>query len=331
MTTQHTAPLRIVFAGTPDFAAASLQALIDTKAQNDYELVAVYTQPDRPAGRGQKLVASPVKQLAQQHDIPVYQPVNFKAEEDRQALADLNADIMIVAAYGLILPKAVLDTPKLGCINVHASLLPRWRGAAPIHRAVIAGDTITGITIMQMDVGLDTGDMLLKKECDIKPTDTSGSLHDRLAVLGGEALVAALEPLRVGQLKGESQDEALTCYADKLTKQEGEVDWSQDALTISRKIRGLLPWPGAFTATPAGTMKIHAATLLSTDEQEFENGEITMVSKEGLIVATGMGSILITELQFPGGKRMSVQDALNGKFKDQLQVSKRLGMTGDNQ
>ena len=327
MTTRNTQPLRIVFAGTPDFAAASLQALIDVKDNNDYELIAVYTQPDRPAGRGQKLVASPVKQLALEHNIPVYQPLNFKAEEDRQVLTELNADIMIVAAYGLILPKAVLDTPKLGCINVHASLLPRWRGAAPIHRAVIAGDTMTGITIMQMDVGLDTGDMLLKKECDIKPTDTSGSLHDRLAVLGGEALIEALEPLRVGQLKGEQQNEAFTCYADKLVKQEGDVNWSQDALTISRKIRGLLPWPGAFTNTPAGTMKIHAATLLNTDDQEFENGEITMVSKEGLVVATGKGSILITELQFPGGKRMSVQDALNGKFKDQLQVAKRLGVS----
>ena len=325
MTTQHTSPLRIIFAGTPDFAAASLQALIDVQEANQYELVAVYTQPDRPAGRGHKLVASPVKQLAMKHDIPVLQPLNFKAEQDRQDLADLNADIMIVAAYGLILPKAVLDTPKFGCINVHASLLPRWRGAAPIHRAVIAGDTVTGITIMQMDVGLDTGEMLLKKECPIMPTDTSGSLHDRLALLGGQALIEALEPLRVGQLNGESQDESLTCYADKLTKQEGLVDWSQDALTISRKIRGLLPWPGAYTQTSSGTMKIHAATLLDTDNQDFENGEITMVSQEGLAVSTGKGSVLITELQFPGGKRMSVQDALNGKFKEELRVANILG------
>lgn len=325
MTTRHTSPLRIIFAGTPDFAAASLQALIDVQEANQYELVAVYTQPDRPAGRGHKLVASPVKQLAMKHNIPVLQPLNFKADQDRQDLADLNADIMIVAAYGLILPKAVLDTPKFGCINVHASLLPRWRGAAPIHRAVIAGDTVTGITIMQMDVGLDTGNMLLKKECPIMPTDTSGSLHDRLALLGGQALLEALEPLRVGQLNGESQDESLTCYADKLTKQEGLVDWSQDALTISRKIRGLLPWPGAYTQTSSGTMKIHAATLLDTDTQDFENGEITMVSQEGLAVSTGKGSILITELQFPGGKRMSVQDALNGKFKEELRVANILG------
>lgn len=319
------APLRIVFAGTPDFAAASLQAVLDNKDQNQYEVIAVYTQPDRPAGRGQKLVASPVKQLALEHGINVYQPLNFKTEEDRQILADLNADIMIVAAYGLILPKAVLDTPKLGCINVHASLLPRWRGAAPIHRAVIAGDTITGITIMQMDVGLDTGDMLLKHECDIKPEDTSGSLHDRLAVIGGEALIEALEGIRKGELEGEPQNEDLTCYAEKLTKQEGSVNWIDDALTISRRIRGLLPWPGAYTETPSGTMKIHAAKLLDTEEQDFECGEITMVSKEGIVVATGKGSILITELQFPGGKRMAIRDALNGKNKDQLQVGKVLG------
>lgn len=318
-------PLRIIFAGTPDFAASSLQAVLDKQAINHYDVVAVYTQPDRPAGRGQKLVASPVKKLALEHDIPVYQPLNFKEEADRQTLADLNADIMIVAAYGLILPKIVLDTPKLGCINVHASLLPRWRGAAPIHRAVIAGDNITGITIMQMDVGLDTGDMLLKKECDIKPDDTSGSLHDRLALLGGHALIESLEAIRHGLAKPEKQNEDLTCYAEKLTKQEGEVNWSLDASTISRRIRGLLPWPGAYTQTPSGVMKIHAARLLDTDDQEFESGEITMVSKEGLVVSTGKGSILITELQFPGGKRLSVQDALNGKFKEQLQLGKTLG------
>ena len=320
-----TSPLRIIFAGTPDFAAASLQALIDHQEQNHYELVAVYSQPDRPAGRGQKLVASPVKQLAVEQGIPVYQPLNFKAEEDRQVLADLNADIMIVAAYGLILPKAVLDTPKLGCINVHASLLPRWRGAAPIHRAVIAGDTITGITIMQMDVGLDTGDMLLKKECDIKPEDTSGTLHDRLAVLGGEALIEALELLRKGALQGTPQNGDITSYAEKLTKQEGQIDWTQDALTISRKIRGLTPWPGAYTPTSSGIMKVHNARLIDADDQDFPCGEITMVSKEGIIVATGRGSILITELQFPGGKRMAVQDALNGKNKEQLVIGNVLG------
>lgn len=324
--THTSSPLRIVFAGTPDFAASSLQALIDHKDANQYELIAVYTQPDRPAGRGQKLVASPVKQLAESHQIPVYQPLNFKAQEDRDLLASLNADIMIVAAYGLILPKTVLETPKLGCINVHASLLPRWRGAAPIHRSLIAGDAITGITIMQMDVGLDTGDMLLKKTCDILAEDTSGTLHDRLAVVGGDALIEALEAIHAGTITPEVQDESLTCYAEKLTKQEGDIDWSLDADVISRRIRGLLPWPGAYTGTEAGVMKVHSARLIDTEEQDFACGEIITVSKEGIVVAAGKGSILITELQFPGGKRMSVQDALNGKFKGQLVIGKRLGV-----
>ncbi|BFM50113.1 methionyl-tRNA formyltransferase [Marinomonas sp. THO17] len=312
-------PLRIVFAGTPDFAAASLQALIDQQVQNQYQLVGVYTQPDRPAGRGQKLVQSPVKQLALANDIPVLQPLNFKQDEDKRMLAELDADIMIVAAYGIILPKVVLDTPKMGCINVHASLLPRWRGAAPIHRALMAGDTQTGITIMQMDVGLDTGDMLLKASCEIHSDDTSGSLHDRLAVLGGETLVTALEKLRAGEIKAEPQDSNFSNYADKLTKQEGELNWHQSAEQLDRQVRGLTPWPSAFTHCSAGVMKIHAAKVvdLKTDKAP---GKILSVSKEGILVVTGQGALQITELQFPGGKRMKAQDALNGKHKDLLQA-----------
>lgn len=320
-----TSPLRIVFAGTPEFAAASLQAVLDSKADNQYDIVGVYTQPDRPAGRGQKLVQSPVKQLAIANDIPVYQPLNFKLEEDKAQLAALDADIMIVAAYGIILPKVVLDTPKLGCINVHASLLPRWRGAAPIHRSLIAGDSETGITIMQMDVGLDTGDMLLKSQCDIKPTDTSATLHDRLAVLGGSALIEALEKLKAGTLVPEQQDESLTCYAAKLTKQEGEVNWASSAELIERQVRGLSPWPVAYTNSLAGVMKIHAAHIASVND-EASPGDILVVSKEGVIVATGQGSILITEIQFAGGKRMKVQDALNGKHKAALEIGQRLGV-----
>ncbi|UTV99584.1 methionyl-tRNA formyltransferase [Marinomonas rhizomae] len=320
-----TSPLRIVFAGTPEFAAASLQAVLDSKADNQYYIVGVYTQPDRPAGRGQKLVQSPVKQLAIANDIPVYQPLNFKLEEDKAQLAALDADIMIVAAYGIILPKVVLDTPKLGCINVHASLLPRWRGAAPIHRSLIAGDSETGITIMQMDVGLDTGDMLLKAHCDIKPTDTSATLHDRLAVLGGNALIEALEKLKTGSLVPEQQDESLTCYAAKLTKQEGEVNWASSAELIERQVRGLSPWPVAYTNSLAGVMKIHAAHIASVND-EASPGDILVVSKEGVIVATGQGSILITEIQFAGGKRMKVQDALNGKHKAALEIGQRLGV-----
>lgn len=321
-----TSPLRIVFAGTPEFAAISLQALLDSQEQNHYQLVGVYTQPDRPAGRGHKLVASPVKQLALEHDIPVFQPVNFKPEEDKAALEALNADIMIVAAYGIILPKAVLDTPKLGCLNVHGSILPRWRGAAPIHRALIAGDKTTGITIMQMDVGLDTGDMLLKAYCDIKPTDTSSSLHDHLAKLGGVALVEALEKLKKGELVAEKQDDSLSNYAAKLTKQEGELQWSQSAELIERQVRGLSPWPSAFTQSSEGVMKIHAAELTSVESDSATPGEILVVSKEGVIVATGQGCIRITDVQFAGGKRIKVQDALNGKHKAALQIGQRFGL-----
>lgn len=320
-----TLPLRIVFAGTPEFAAASLQAILEKKSTNNYDVVGVYTQPDRPAGRGQKLVQSPVKQLAIANKIPVFQPLNFKQDEDKAQLAELNADLMIVAAYGIILPKVVLDTPKLGCINVHASLLPRWRGAAPIHRALIAGDDETGITIMQMDVGLDTGNMLLKAHCDITPTDTSATLHDRLALLGGNALIDALELLKVNALTPEVQDENLTCYAAKLTKQEGDVDWSASAELIERQIRGLSPWPVAYTNSLAGIMKIHAAQI-ATVSDEATPGEILVVSKEGIIVATGAGSILITDIQFSGGKRMKVQDALNGKHKAALEIGQRLGI-----
>ncbi len=315
-----TSPLRIVFAGTPEFAAASLQALLEQKAENQYELVGVYTQPDRPAGRGQKLVQSPVKQLAIANSIPVFQPLNFKQDEDKDQLKALNADIMIVAAYGIILPKLVLDTPKLGCINVHASLLPRWRGAAPINRALIAGDLETGITIMQMDVGLDTGDMLLKSHCDITPADTFSTLHDRLATIGGEALIEALELLKQGALIPEQQDESQTCYAAKLTKQEGNIDWSLSAAEIERQVRGLSPWPGAYTNSLTGVMKIHAVQLSDVSDDSNCPGEIVVVSKDGIVVATAQGSILITEVQFAGGKRMKVQDALNGKHKGVLEI-----------
>ncbi|MDE8604694.1 methionyl-tRNA formyltransferase [Marinomonas sp. RSW2] len=321
-----TSPLRIVFAGTPEFAAASLQAILEKQAANQYDIVGVYTQPDRPAGRGQKLVQSPVKQLALTNNIPVFQPLNFKLDEDKAQLAELNADLMIVAAYGIILPKTVLDTPKLGCINVHASLLPRWRGAAPIHRALIAGDGETGITIMQMDVGLDTGDMLLKAFCDIKPADTSATLHDRLAMIGGDTLIEALEMLKANTLVPEVQDDSLTCYAAKLTKQEANINWSASAELIERQIRGLSPWPVAYTNSLAGVMKIHAAHIASVSDEASTPGDILVVSKEGVIVATGQGSILITDIQFAGGKRMKVKDALNGKHKAALEIGQRLGL-----
>ena len=213
--------MRIVFAGTPEFAAQHLQALLDAGCQ----VVAVYTQPDRPAGRGQKLMPSPVKQLAVQHDIPVYQPQTLRAAEAQTELAELNADLMVVVAYGLILPQAVLDLPRLGCINSHASLLPRWRGAAPIQRAIEAGDSESGVTVMQMEAGLDTGPMLLKVSTPITADDTGGSLHDRLAALGSDALVQAVAALEAGTLSGEVQDDSQATYAHKLNKDEARLDW----------------------------------------------------------------------------------------------------------
>lgn len=318
MNSSKNKPLRIVFAGTPDFAASSLAALID----HAYQIVGVYTQPDRPSGRGQKLTPSPVKQLALKHQLPVYQPVNFKSEEAIQELADLNADLMIVAAYGLLLPQKVLDLPKLGCINVHASLLPRWRGAAPIHRALLAGDAETGITIMQMALGLDTGDMLYKKHTPIHHDDTAGSLHDRLAVLGAEALIESLPLLEQGQLTPEIQDESLTCYASKLLKEEGRLNWDLPAEQLARQTRGLNPWPVAFcqidfsqgdttTANPA-ILRIWSSDFSSDDYQE-KPGTLVNIEKDALVIATGQGTLRVTQIQLPGKKALPVKAILNGQ------------------
>lgn len=318
-------PLKIVFAGTPDFAAASLKALIDASEEQNHQVIAVYSQPDRPAGRGQKLVASPVKQMALDNDIPVYQPLNFKSEDDKQALKELDADIMVVAAYGLILPKVILDTPKLGCINVHASLLPRWRGAAPIHRSLIEGDKETGITIMQMDVGLDTGDMLSKVSCDILEQDTSADLHDRLAPLGGSLLVDTLEQIRLGKHQPEKQDDTLANYASKLTKQEGLIDWNTPASELARKIRGLSPWPGSYLETEKGNIKVHKARLHNLETSNSVPGTVIEINKDQVVVAALEGSIALENIQFPGGKRLAIRDALNGKFKTAFEIGKLIG------
>jgi len=299
-------PLRIIFAGTPEFAAASLAAVLDT----EHEVVAVYTQPDRPAGRGRKLRPSPVKSLALEHGLPVYQPLSLKGNDEQQELAALNADLMIVVAYGLLLPQAVLDAPRLGCINVHASLLPRWRGAAPIHRALLAGDDTTGITIMQMDAGLDTGAMLSKAECPIEATDTSGTLHDRLAALGARTLTEALNPLAAGALTPEPQDDSLANYAHKLEKQEGQIDWQQPASEIARRIRGFNPWPVCFTALAGDNLRVWAGHA-DTTATEATPGTIISADTSGVRVAAGNGSIYLTELQLPGGRPQAVRDLLN--------------------
>lgn len=301
--------LKVIFAGTPEFAARHLKALIDSQ---HHQVVAVYSQPDRPAGRGRKLTASPVKAVALEAGLPVYQPTSFKEPGALEQLAALEADIMVVVAYGLLLPQSVLDTPRLGCINVHASLLPRWRGAAPIHRALLAGDERTGVTIMQMDKGLDTGDMLLKAECTIEQSDTSASLHDKLIELGCPALVEALNGLEVGTLKPERQDDALATYAHKLVKTEGEIDWQQSATAIHRQIRGLTPWPGAYTEWQGQTVRIHQAKALAATSPKTP-GSLVALKPEGIEVATGDGLLSIEQLQLPGKKAMPAADVLNAR------------------
>jgi methionyl-tRNA formyltransferase len=299
--------VRIVFAGTPDFAATALKALLEA----GYNLVGVYSQPDRPAGRGRKLMPSPVKQVALDAGIPVFQPVSLKQEDAQQELAELKPDVMIVAAYGLILPKAVLDIPTHGCLNIHASLLPRWRGAAPIQRAIAAGDAETGITIMQMDEGLDTGDMLLKTSTPIHADDTGGSLHDRLADMGGKAIVEALVQLANSELAPEPQNDADANYAHKLSKEEGHIDWSRSAIEIERLIRAFNPWPGTFTDLGEQRIRLHQAAAL---EQSSDRVPGTVISREreGVDVACGTGTLKITSVQLPGSKAQSISDLING-------------------
>ena len=314
--------LRIIFAGTPDFAASSLQALLEAGSERGYEVIAVYTQPDRPAGRGRKLQASPVKNLALAQNIPVYQPENFSDPADVESLQKLDADLMIVAAYGLLLPAAILDAPRLGCMNIHASLLPRWRGAAPIQRAILAGDKETGITIMQMNEGLDTGDMLLKRRCPIEDSDTGGSLHDKLAELGGQALLAALDKLQRGELQPEPQDDSQSSYARKLSKQEALLDWQADAPALARQVRAFNPWPVAQTRVGDQILRIWAAQ--ARDENSgAEPGTVVASSKAGIDIACGDGQLRLQQLQPAGKKAMDVPAFLNG-YAELLPVGARL-------
>ena len=300
--------LKLIFAGTPDFAARHLAALLSS----DHEVVAVYTQPDKPAGRGQKLTASPVKELALAHALPVYQPASLRNEEAQVELAALGADLMVVVAYGLILPKAVLDTPRLGCLNVHGSLLPRWRGAAPIQRAIWAGDAETGVTIMQMDVGLDTGAMIRKVSCTIASDETSASLYDKLAELGPQALVDTLDAMAAGDTTAEAQDDALANYAQKLSKEEARIDWSMEAVAIERCIRAFNPWPISWFEVADQTIKVWQAEVIDSDHGQ-PVGTLLKADKQGIDVATGKGVLRLLTLQPPGKKAMSVPDLLNSR------------------
>ncbi|TMO71997.1 methionyl-tRNA formyltransferase [Pseudoalteromonas sp. S3785] len=301
-----TKPLRIIFAGTPDFAARHLQALI----QSEHQIVGVYSQPDRPAGRGKKLKASEVKALALEHELPVFQPQSLKNEEALTDLKSLNADIMIVVAYGLILPKAILEAPRLGCLNVHGSILPRWRGAAPIQRAIWAGDEETGVTIMQMDEGLDTGDMLHISRCPIAADETSASLYTKLAELGPGALIQTVNKLANGELTAEPQNDEQANYAKKLSKEEANIDWTMDAVQIERNIRAFNPWPVCFTQMGEQSVKIYQASVV---EQTGNAGEVLSSDKNGIVVACGKLALCITQLQPQGKKPMAISDFLNGR------------------
>ncbi|GAA0415285.1 methionyl-tRNA formyltransferase [Cocleimonas flava] len=300
--------MKIVYAGTPDFAVPALQSLINS----GHKVVAVYTQPDRPAGRGRKVQFGPVKQVAVDAGIPVEQPLSLKDEDAQQILSAYDADVMIVAAYGLILPQAVLDMPRYGCLNIHGSLLPRWRGAAPIHRAIETGDTETGVTIMQMALGLDTGDMLLKRTCPITAEDTSQTIHDRLSSDGAEALLEVLDLIEKDELEPVIQDDALTTYAEKLNKAEAEIDWSQSAKDIDLKIRAFNPWPVAFTLLNGKPLRIYMSKVVDENSDQ-KPGTVISESSEGIVIATGAGVLSFSRLQLPGKKAMDVKDFINGQ------------------
>lgn len=302
-----TKPLKIVFAGTPEFAALHLQALINS----EHDVIAVYSQPDRPAGRGKKLQASSVKQLAVEQAIPVFQPQSLKTAEAQLALAELQADVMIVVAYGLILPASVLNTPKLGCLNVHGSLLPKWRGAAPIQRAIWAGDAETGVTVMQMDEGLDTGAMLLKYSLAIDDEDTSDSLYQKLAEIGPKALLDTLATLT--EIQPQIQDNKLSSYAKKLSKEEAKIDWSLPAEQLERNIRAFNPWPVAFFPLNNANIKVYSSVVIKSEDQDIPAGQIVKSDKQGILVATGNDCLLITKLQLPGKKPMLASAVLNGR------------------
>ena len=304
-------PLRIVFAGTPDFSVAPLEALV----ASPHEVVAVYTQPDRPAGRGRKLVPGPVKQKALDLGIPVMQPASFREDGAIGNLASLQPDLMVVVAYGLLLPESVLEIPRLGCINIHASLLPRWRGAAPIQRAILAGDSRSGVSIMQMDAGLDTGPVWLEREIALAPDETGGSLHDKLSMLGADALIQALPLIIGGDRKPVPQPEEGVCYAHKLTKEEARIDWTAPARQIDRLVRAFNPWPVAYADLDGKKVRLWETEVLDGSASAAP-GTVIATSRAGVDVATADGILRITLLQIPGKRPVTAQEFLNARDLD---------------
>lgn len=297
--------MRIIFMGTPEFACPTLRTLIE-RGEN---VVAVVTQPDRPKGRGQQTLPPPVKVVAEGHGIPVLQPVKVRLPESIEQIRALEPDLIVVIAFGQILPKALLDIPKHGCINVHASLLPRYRGAAPLNWCIINGECETGVTTMMMDVGLDTGDMLLKSATPIDPDEDTQSLHDRMSLLGAELLARTLDRLKAGELVPEKQDDSLTCYAAMMKKEDGLIDWTRSAQQIKNQVRGMTPWPGAFSFLDDKLLKVYK---VQTASGSGTPGTVVAAGRDGIEVACGEGSLLIRELQLEGKKRMAAGDFLAG-------------------
>ncbi len=304
--------MRIVFAGTPDFSVPILQAVLDSK----HPVIAVYSQPDRPAGRGRKLTPSPVKQLALQHDIPVFQPTSLKNTAAQRELAELKPELMVVVAYGLILPQAVLDVPDRGCVNLHASLLPRWRGAAPIQRAILAGDRESGVCLMRMEAGLDCGPVLAEVRTPIADHDTAGTLHDRLSRLAADLLARHLNDLEQGMLQAVVQDESLATYASKLDKSEAALDWRKDAVDLERQVRAFNPWPVAQTKYSGQVLRVWSATAIAGTGTGAKPGSVIAAGKQGIDVVCGTGCLRLLTIQLPGGKRLNAADFLNARSLD---------------
>jgi methionyl-tRNA formyltransferase len=303
--------VKIIYAGTPDFAVPALDVLVESC----HELVAVFTQPDRPAGRGKKLRESPIKQRAISAGIPVFQPETLRQPDSQALVTDLAADVMVVAAYGLILPPAILSSPRYGCINIHASLLPRWRGAAPIQRAILSGDRETGITIMQMAAGLDTGDIILQQSLSISAEDSAAQLHNRLATMSSSSLMEALDLLEKGLVMRSPQDESLVTYASKLEKKEAAIDWSLPAIDIQRAVKAFNSWPVAYTQCSKGTLRVWDSRVgdAVSNKTFFPGTVVQELSAEGIQVMTGEGALWLRRLQLPGGKPLAAREFLNGR------------------